>query len=591
MFDRIHKRIWVQLRARRRAQLGIALLLTLTASLAEIISIGSVLPFLTVMINPDTILSVSALAPVFAALGFTTPGDLQLPLTLLFCGCVMLSSIARLVLTWFQARIAGGIGADFSGIVFQRTLYQPYTVHVARNSSEIHAGLNKSQGLVGSIIQPTLNLISSTLMLVSIVAFLLYIDPLASSVSIVAICGIYIGVSKLTRGRLRNNGQIAAASFTGLSKAAIEGLGGIRDILIDGLQPVFVSLFRRWSMPLARAQASNQVLFVTPRFAVEGLTIIFIAVMAYGLSQSSEGLFGAIPTLGALAIGAQRMLPMVQSAYQSLATIRGNEQNVLDALALLEQPLPDFASGSQGHSTLTFHSTIQLHDLSFRYSDSTPLVLNDVNLTLPKGARVGFIGETGSGKSTLLDVLMGLLEPTGGALRVDGLAIDSYGLRRSWQSHIAHVPQSIFLTDDSIAANIAFGVEPKSIDMPRVVRAAERAQIASTVDRWAAGYDTRIGERGVRLSGGQRQRIGIARALYKQADVLIFDEATSALDNATEAEVMRAIEALDKDLTIFMVAHRLTTLRGCDTIVELKDGRVARVSTYDEIIGAQSAQA
>jgi ABC-type bacteriocin/lantibiotic exporter with double-glycine peptidase domain len=591
MFERIHKRIWTHLRARRRAQLGTVLILTIAASFTEIISIGSVLPFLTVMITPEKILTMPALQTAVEAVGLKTAAELQLPLTILFCSCVVIASATRLVLTWFQARVAAAIGADFSGLVYQRTLYQPYTVHSARNSSEIHAGLGKSQALVSNIIQPTLNLISSSLLLLSVTSFLFWVDPLSASVSIVGMGTIYGCVTWATRDRLRNNGRITAASFTGMSKAAIEGLGGIRDILIDGLQPVFVALFRRSSIPLARAQASNQVLFVTPRFAVESLSIIFIALMAYGLSQSSEGLFGAIPTLGALAIGAQRMLPMVQNIYQAIAVIRGNEQNVLDALNLLEQPMPELPAGPAAAKPLDFRSAIEIRDLSYRYSSSTPMVLKGLNLKLPKGCRVGFIGETGSGKSTLLDILMGLLEPTAGSLLIDGVKIDSYGLRRSWQSHIAHVPQSIFLADDSIGANIAFGVEPRSIDTQRVAQAARRAQIAGTVEGWTAGYDTRIGERGVRLSGGQRQRIGIARALYKQADVLIFDEATSALDNTTEAEVMRAIDALDKDLTILMVAHRLTTLRGCDTIVELKNGTVARIGTYDEIIGAQSMQA
>jgi ATP-binding cassette subfamily B protein len=331
-----------------------------------------------------------------------------------------------------------------------------------------------------------------------------------------------------------------------------------------------------------------QVLGNVPRFGIEALAIVLVATLAYHMALSSAGLSGAIPVLGALVLGAQRMLPLVQEIYVALVTLRGNKQNMEDALDLMDQPMPS-AADVASRETVPFSRSIRLRELSFAYAPDAPPVLKALDLEIPKGARVGFIGTTGSGKSTLLDLLMGLLEPTSGAIVVDDLPIDSYARRRAWQAHIAHVPQSIFLSDGSAAENIAFGLPLAHIDMTRVQTAARKARIASTIEAWSKGYDAPVGERGVRLSGGQRQRIGIARALYKNADVLIFDEATSALDNQTEAEVMEALENLDRDLTIFLVAHRLTTLRGCDLVVELKDGRVARTGSYDEIIGASAS--
>jgi ATP-binding cassette subfamily B protein len=367
----------------------------------------------------------------------------------------------------------------------------------------------------------------------------------------------------------------------------VEGLGGIRDILLDGSQWAFVSIFRRSTVPLARSQASVQVLGNIPRFGIEALAIVLVATLAYHMALSSEGLNGAIPVLGALVLGAQRMLPLVQEIYLSVVTLRGNRQSTVDALDLMDQPMPPIiAFGAT--ETVPFSRSIRLRDLSFGYAPDAPLVLKELDLEILKGARVGFIGSTGSGKSTLLDLLMGLLEPTSGAIVVDDLPIDSYARRRAWQRRIAHVPQSIFLSDGSAAENIAFGLPKAHIDMTRVRAAAQKARIASTIESWSQGYEAAVGERGVRLSGGQRQRIGIARALYKNADVVIFDEATSALDNQTEAEVMEALDNLDRDLTIFLVAHRLTTLRGCDLVVELKDGQVARTGSYDEMIGASA---
>jgi len=254
-----------------------------------------------------------------------------------------------------------------------------------------------------------------------------------------------------------------------------------------------------------------------------------------------------------------------------------------DTLELLDQPLPAYASEPRP-APIAFRHSIDLKGLRFRYTPVGPLVLNELNLTIPKGARVGFIGKTGSGKSTLLDIVMGLLLPNEGAMLVDGVAISTQN-HRAWQANIAHVPQAIFLSDSTIAENIAFGVPANQIDQSRMRAAAEQAQIAQTIDTWDKQYETMVGERGVRLSGGQRQRIGIARALYKQANVIVFDEATSALDNETEQAVMQAIDSLGGELTILIVAHRLTTLKNCSQIVELDAGAVKRVGSYAEIIG------
>ena len=272
----------------------------------------------------------------------------------------------------------------------------------------------------------------------------------------------------------------------------------------------------------------------------------------------------------------------MQQAYYSWSSIVGGQASLSDTLDLLDQPLPEHHDQVPAEP-LPFTDSMTLKALSFRYSQETPWVLRDFSLCIKRGSRVGFIGATGSGKSTLLDIVMGLLEPTEGSFEIDGKAVTA-GNNRAWQSHIAHVPQAIFMADSTIEENIAFGLPREKIDRERVRNAARQAQIAETIESWRAGYETRVGERGIRLSGGQRQRIGIARALYKNADVIIFDEATSALDNDTEQAVMQAIEHLNPDLTILIIAHRLTTLKNCSQIVELGDGGILRIGTYDAIV-------
>jgi ATP-binding cassette subfamily B protein len=353
-------------------------------------------------------------------------------------------------------------------------------------------------------------------------------------------------------------------------------------VLIDGTQEIYCNVYRSADLPLRKAQANITIISGSPRYGIEALGMILIALMAYSLSLESNGLAIAIPTLGAFALGAQRMLPILQQAYSSWTFMRGGQAFLRDTLELLEQPMPDFFY-IQPQNPISFNNEMSFDNISFRYSVESPWVLQGLNLTITKGGRIGFIGITGSGKSTLLDIIMGLLLPVNGGLVIDGVKIDQHN-HRSWQAHIAHVPQSIFLSDTSIAENIAFGVPLDEIDYARVRRAAKSAQISDTIELLEQGYDTIVGERGIRLSGGQRQRIGIARALYKQADVIIFDEATSALDNNTELEVMRAIENLGPDLTIIIVAHRLSTLQNCSEVIELANGKISRRGNYEEIV-------
>jgi ATP-binding cassette subfamily B protein len=298
--------------------------------------------------------------------------------------------------------------------------------------------------------------------------------------------------------------------------------------------------------------------------------MVLIALLAYVLSQQADGIAKALPILAALAVGLQRLLPALQQAYQAWSTIHGAQASLQDALELLDQPLPDYAEEPPA-TPLPFQHQISLKQLSFRYGPQTPWVLKNIDLVITKGSCVGIIGTTGSGKSTLLDIIMGLLPPTEGSINIDGQPISMRNLR-AWRTHIAHVPQTVFLADGSINENIAFGVPKDQIEFQRVRQAARQAQIADIIEAWPLQYQTVVGERGVQLSGGQRQRIGIARALYKRANVIIFDEATSALDNETEEAVLQAIELLSKDLTILIIAHRLTTVRKCTQIIKLDRG-------------------
>jgi ABC-type multidrug transport system fused ATPase/permease subunit len=581
-------RLWYHISPRRRMQFGILFLLMILASLAEVVSIGAVLPFLGILTQPERVFDHPLAQPIIQVLDLNEPKQLLLPLTIAFAIAALFSGVMRLILLWAQTRISHAIGADFSISIYRRTLYQPYAVHVARNSSEVIAGITgKANGLVHYVVLPALTILSSVLMLVTILVTLVAIEPIVAFAAFAGFGTIYALVIFAVKNSLTREGQRMNREQNQVIKALQEGLGGIRDVLIDGAQPVYCKIYRDADLPLRRAQANIQIIGISPRFGIEALGMVLIALLAYSLASRPAGIAGGIPILGALALGAQRLLPILQQVYGSWVAMSGGRASLSDALNLLEQPLPKYADAALS-SPIHFQRDIALNRIEFSYPPNGPRVLQELDLYISKGSRIGFIGPTGSGKSTLMDIIMGLLQPTQGRLTIDGVRITEKN-HRDWQMHIAHVPQTIFLADTTIAENIAFGVSSDRIDLDRVRQAAQKAQIAQTIESWDNQYDTLVGERGVRLSGGQRQRIGIARAFYKQADVIVLDEATSALDTDTEQAVMHAIESLGSELTVLIIAHRLTTLRNCNQIVELSDGRINRVGSYADIVGRPSS--
>jgi ATP-binding cassette subfamily B protein len=576
-------RLWIHIGSRRRRQFYVLFNLMLLSSFLEIISIGAVLPFLIALTTPALIFEHPVARYLIQIAEFTEPKQLLLPLTVLFGLAALTAGAMRLLLLWTNSRLSQATGADLSINIYRRTLYQPYSVHVARNSSEIINGILNKTGGVTSNILALLNLVSSSLIMVAILIALLALEPLIAAVVFGGFGLIYLGIIRISRKTLHRNSQLIARESTQVIKCLQEGLGGIRDVLIDGSQAVYCKIYGDADLPVRRANASISFISGSPRFVLESLGVLLMAMLALYLAQEENGIAKAIPVLGMLTLGAQRLLPALQQVYGSWSFIYGGLASMQDTLDLLDQPLPINAN-QPAVEPMQFQHSIAIKEMSFRYGPKTPCVLKRVNLTIMKGSRVGFIGQTGCGKSTLLDIVMGLLSPTEGVLEIDGQALTET-TQRAWQAHIAHVPQYIYLADTTIGENIAFGLPKNEIDFERVQEAARKAQIDDLIQTWPQKYETRIGERGVRLSGGQRQRIGIARALYKQADVIILDEATSALDSETENSVMRSIDGLSDRQTILIIAHRLSTLKNCSVIVKLENGKVMQVGTYLDVAG------
>ena len=454
-------------------------------------------------------------------------------------------------------------------------------MHVSRSSDEVISAIKNKVDQVVSVLTSLLILISSAVLLVAIIGTIVVIDPLIAFIAAAGFSIIYGLVTWLIRYRLRLNSQCIAREETHVVKALQEGLGGIRDVLLDGTQQVYCDTFYKAQYPLKRAWGNNLFIGGSPRFAIEALGITLIAFLSYGLSIQYGDLTPILPTLGALVLGMQRLLPALQQGYNSWVVILSSHDSIADVVELLDQPLPTKEQVAD-LEPLHFQDCIRFDKVCFRYSSEGPWVLNDLNFSVLRGSRVGIVGRTGSGKSTALDLLMGLLLPNVGNIFVDGQPLNGNRIK-AWQRAIAHVPQSIYLANSTIAENIAFGVPKEKIDLDRVKQAARQAQISEFIESSAKGYNTFVGERGIRLSGGQRQRIGIARALYKQARVLVFDEGTSALDSETERSVMGAVKEL-KDFTIILIAHRLTTVQDCDIIIELELGKIVAQGNYEHLL-------
>jgi len=560
--------LWYEIGSKRQRQLTWLLVFMILASVAEMISIGLVVPFIAVLTTPANLLDhplMLWLMPYFHISSYAQAASL---ITCLFIVVVFISAVIRVILLWLVARLSFAIGADFSFSIYQKTLYQPYKIHSSRNSSAVvNAILVKVTSTINGTVIPAMNVISILITLIMILALLFMLNPMVTTAIFVFFSFVYCSIIWTTKKQLLENGSRISSESNRVTQCLQEGLGGIRDILINGIQEYYCRLYKTANDPLCRAQANNIFLSGYPRFLVEFLAILIIAIFTYSYSLSNRDFSEILPTLGAITFSAQRLLPMLQQLYGAWSSILGNQPSALEIKKLLSQAT-SIKQNDVDKNLLEFQREISLNNIDFHYESEGNKILEKINIRIKKGERVGIIGKTGCGKSTLMDIIMGLLEPTFGEIKVDGVKLSAQNLR-SWQDKIAHVPQSIYLSDATIAENIAFGVSKEKIDFEKIKSVAKHAKISMEIEMWPNKYQTIVGERGVRLSGGQRQRIGIARALYKDAEIITLDEATSALDEGTESEVMLAINKLSKNITIIIIAHRLSTIKDCTQIVDL----------------------
>jgi len=574
----------VNLSRTRKIQFIALFILMLLGGMSEIISLGAIIPFLAILVDPSQAIQTPFVAWVVDILDNYILGDMQWKITIFFIFAAVVAGLVRFFLILYIAKFNFGVGEEIGVKIYQHALYQPYEVHTAKNSSEIVGGLNKLDQLIW-VIYGLINMVSATLMAVSIVVFLVWIEPMLAIIAFSSLGSIYAFVFIVSRKKLAKNSADLSESTDKRIQVVQEGLNGIRDVLLTQTQTLFVSRFNKMNNKMYTAHSSNNIIGPSPRFAVESIGMVLIALFAYISVNSGKDMAFIIPMLGALALGAQRLMPLAQQIYQGWAHFIGNIDLLYDVTELLQNVNDGQKveySGDEISGDIFLEDNLRLENISFKYKLGNKNVLNDINLTIKKGTKVGFIGSTGSGKSTTVDIIMGLISPTIGNVFVDDISLSPKN-SSAWQQQIAHVSQEIFLLDASFMQNIAFGVPSDNINEDKVRLAATIANISSVIEETEDGYQAMVGERGVRLSGGQRQRIGIARALYINSPILVLDEATSALDTDIESAIIQGINDLSHDITVIMIAHRTSTLMNCDWIYRLENGKIVSEGSPSDV--------
>jgi ABC-type multidrug transport system fused ATPase/permease subunit len=553
--------------------------LSLVGMVLETLGIGLVIPMLALMTQGDIGSRYPQIRPVLDWLGNPPQERLVVIATLTLVGAYFVKTTFLGFLAWKQARFVYQMQATLSQSLFARYLRQPYSFHLQRNSSELinNAIMQVDQLTAG--ISNGLTLITELAVFAGISALLLAIEPLGASM-VVAILGLAaLAFNQITRSHILRWGESGRLHNSLRIKHLQQGLGSAKDVKLLGREADFIAQYRYHSSGYAKANEYWVTLTALPRLWLELLAISGLATLIIVVINQNKPLDSLLPVIGVFATAAFRLMPSVSRILSSAHSVRfytpmiDNIHNELHKLQDLRIP------GKT--AVIPFSGALVLDQVTFRYPASDRNAISNVSFAVPKGASVGFIGESGAGKSSLVDVILGLLHPTGGTIRVDGADIRDN--LRAWQDQIGYVPQSIYLTDDSIRRNVAFGLPPEAIDEEAIWRAIRDARLEEFIRALPEGLDTVVGERGIRISGGQRQRIGIARALYHDPAVLVLDEATSALDTTTEQGVMEAVRKLHGRKTIIIVAHRMSTVEHCDHILRFENGRLVGNHQPDQL--------
>ena len=579
-------KLYSLLSLKRKKQIIYSSILMILSAIVEVLSIYSLLPFISLLVDRELFWQKEFIQTIAISLNIKSPDILFFVITILLIFFVIVSSIIRLINLWINISITQKVTGELSYHSYLNALNNSYVDHLSQNSSVLVSALNKSIDGTSVSIDAVLQLMASTIITLFIFASLIIINFKVSLFCIFIFGFSYFFINKFTKKILLKNSRFAVEKNPLRFKYLAEGLKSIREIILNNNQEYFANMFYGVDKQLRKRYVSNGFIIASPRYVFEGISIILILFLALFLLREENSTFNPLAYLGTFALGAQKVLPSLQTIYRMISNVRSKRFEVIDIISTIKN---NFSNLDASREKLLIKKQIKLNNINFSFNKNNPnhnKILKNISLTLRPGDRLGIIGQTGSGKTTLADIIMGLLIPDNGNLEVDDIDISDKNKKQKlqeWRNSIAHVPQDIFISDSTFAENIAFGIPLKKINMERAYESAKKAQILDIIQKNSLGINSNVGESGAKLSGGQIQRLGIARALYKETQVLILDEATSALDNATEDNIMKVIESLDKNKIIIIIAHRLRTVKSCSRVIELKEGKIERELNQLEI--------
>ena len=560
---------------KRRLELLKLFFLMLLASIAEVVSIGLTIPFLAILIDPNILWNNAYVSDVLIFVGFNAESKLVGFITLGFIIAVISAGLIKAFLAYSLSRIGYLIGSELSTKIISNVIYQPYSIQIRRNSSEVISNATeKVNVIVTQVVMPILNMFSSAMLIMAITITLFIVNAKVTILLIGFVGSIYVIVSFFVKKRLTNNGMVISSQAGKRIRILQNSLIGIRELILNNSRKSYIETFSECDFGIRKAQAQNAFLGMAPRYFVESYAIALIALSSYFAVSSETNSVFMLPVLGAIALGAQRLLPLSQQIFISWSGFKSSDATVKDILSMLDMFYG--CINSKKHS-FKFSNKIELSNISFSYNYERGDVLKDVKLVIAKGEKVGFLGKSGSGKSTLLDMISGLLSPTTGEISVDGLSMTNPNIRLGWMDNISYVSQRVYLTEGSIYENITLENSQVPLDLERLNLAVDASCVKEFLVSMPDGLDTLVGENGISLSGGQIQRIGIARAIYRNSNVLILDEATSALDTLTENNIYRNILKLYKNKTLLIISHKPDALFFCDSIYRIENMSVSEV--------------
>lgn len=570
-----------------RQRAGVLMLMMLVMAFLDMLGVASILPFIAVLTNPALVETSPILSWAYqlsGPLGVGSADQFLFLLGLLVFVLLVFSLAFKALTTYAQTRFALMREFSIGKRLVEGYLHQPYSWFLNRHSADLGKNiLSEVSGVITGSLVPVMTLLAQIAVTLALLALLLVVDPwLAISVGLVL--GIaYGGILALMSGWLNTLGQARIQANQERYTVVSEAFGAAKEVKASGLESVFIERFAKPAETYAKGQATAQVIAQMPRFALEAIAFGGMLLVILYLMVQSGSFAVALPIIALYAFAGYRLMPALQQIYGAVTQLKfaGSALNALHTDLMGLNPVELYGDALE---PMPLDKSIDLNNIVYQYPNANSPALNGINLNIPARSTVGLVGSTGSGKTTTVDLILGLLEPQTGTLSIDGQVVNASN-RRQWQKSIGYVPQHIYLADDTVSANIAFGLAPEMVDQQAVERAAKTANLHDfVIQNMPQGYSTMVGERGVRLSGGQRQRIGIARALYHNPSVLVLDEATSALDNITEQAVMEAVNNLGHNITIILIAHRLTTVRECDQIILLEKGTVKANGTFKELV-------